>query len=188
MLEKNKLYFSSLSDEKLLHAVLKNDFSALKELILRYQQRLLNFFYRMTGSETRAAELFLETFTYFYQTRFSNSPGLRVSFILFSAAWRKARIFLEQNPLSTEINLNENLISNYSPHSFESRDLKFQQTLLNLNLKERACLALCFLEGLAYTQTAAILNESEESVRQKTSQALNALAQELKEDFFKNGL
>jgi RNA polymerase sigma factor (sigma-70 family) len=174
--------FSEQSDENLLKETAAGRFSAFEELLERHQQRLMNFYWRMTGSPALAAQLFEETWADLYKLRGSQAASSGVGTALFALATRKAVSLVMQRPPEPA---QEPLLHDSS--SLESRSQRLNQALLRLPLKERAALLLGFFDSLNFHDTAACLNEREEHARELAAQGLKRLLEALGPEFFSVG-
>ena len=70
--------FSRQNDESLLKEAAAGRFSSFEEILQRHQQRLLSFYWRMTGSEPAARQLFEETWTELYRLRSTQAAAANV--------------------------------------------------------------------------------------------------------------
>ena len=89
---------SELSDEKLMREAANGRFSAFEDFMGRHQGRVLNFLWRICGSEETAKGLFEGTWAELYKMRGTQAAANACQTLLFSIATRKAIRLLSENP------------------------------------------------------------------------------------------
>jgi DNA-directed RNA polymerase specialized sigma24 family protein len=176
--------FSERSDEALLREAGRGKFAAFEEYFERHQGRLLNFYWRATGSVEAAHELFEESWNDLYKLRISGAASSG-SILLFGVAVRKATRYLSEHP---GLGVAKGVVAEGDRSSLEWRSQRLNDALLSLPLRERVALLLCFFDSLNYAQAASCLNEQEENMRILAGQGLGRLRETLGEGFLSGGL
>lgn len=177
--------FSELSDEKLMREAAAGRFSAFEEFMERHQGRVMNFFWRLSGSLEAARSLFEGCWAEAYKLRGSQAATQNAQTLLFSLAARRAMRLLSENPgLASPLGSS----GAGDQASLSWRSARLNDALLSLPLRERAALLLCFFDSLSYASAALALNEREENMRTLCGQGLGRLRETLGDGFFSAGL
>jgi DNA-directed RNA polymerase specialized sigma24 family protein len=177
--------FSDLSDEKLMREAAQGRFSAFEEYFERHQGRLMNFYWRLTGSEEAARALFESSWPELYKIRGTQSAAQASSVMLFAVAVRKGMRMLAENP---NLSVPRGSAAGGDKSSLSWRSARLNDALLSLPMRERITLLLCFFDSLTYSQAALCLNEREENIRSLAGQGLGRLRETLGEGFLSGGL
>jgi RNA polymerase sigma-70 factor (ECF subfamily) len=176
---------SELSDERLMRDAASGRFGAFEDFMDRHQGRILNFLWRLSGSEDTARTLFEGTWSELYKLRASQPASQSAQTLLFSLATRKAMRLLAENP---SLAIPRGAAMQGDKASLQWRSARLNDALLSLPLRERAALLLCFFDSLSYIAAAACLNEREENLRTLCGQGLGRLRETLGEGFLSAGL
>lgn len=177
--------FSDLSDENLMQEAASGRFSAFEEFVERHQGRLLNFFWRLSGSEDAAKALFEACWPELYRLRGSQAASTAPVGLLFGVAARQGMRWLSENPGLAKP---RGVAPGGDRSSLAWRSQRLNDALLSLPLRERAALLLCFFDSLSYASAAAALNEREENIRALCGAALERLRETLGDGFLSGGL
>lgn len=177
--------FSELSDEKLMRDASMGRFSAFEEFMQRHQGRVLNFYWRLSGSEEIARSLFEPTWAEFYRLRGTQAAAQGAALLLFSVAARKGIRLLSENP---SLAVARGVLEGGDRAALSWRNARLGDALLSLPLRERAALLLCFFDSLSYAAAAVALNEREDNVRSLAGQGLGRLKETLGDNFLSAGL
>ncbi len=92
-------------DVRLMLQVRDDDAAAFEELVLRYQQRLVNIFEHLLGKRDQAEDLAQEVFLRVYRSRKSYVPGAKFSTWLFTIANNVASNARRTRSRRREVNL-----------------------------------------------------------------------------------
>ena len=176
---------SELSDETLMREAANGRFSCFEDFLDRHQGRVLNFLWRICGSEETARSLFEACWVELYKVRSSQAASSASQTLLFSIATRKALRLLSENP---GLALPRGAAMEGDKSSLAWRSARLNDALLSLPLRERAALLLCFFDSLSYAAAAACLNEREENLRTVVGQGLGRLRETLGDGFLGAGL
>jgi len=172
-------------DSLCLRAIANGDREAFANLVERWQNRLINFFYRSTGNRADAEDLAQETFIELYRVadRYE-SRGNFSAFIfpigrrrLIDSFRKRSRRPLEyHDPTDTTMQLQPE--ANDTTREIEEA---FHQALAALPEKQRLAILLLQQQGLSYEEIAATLQASTSAVKTWIHRARTHLRQELSE-------
>lgn len=162
-----------LTDKDLVHRVARGDHEAFNLLIARWEKKLFNYAYRLTGNREDAFDICQETFIRAYeQIQQLKEPG-KFSFWLFKIArnFSVSHFRQERNrpqPVSgdgpeDELDL-ENLLVSTEPvrigsgHGFEHDEIRLivEKALDELPFEQRETIVLKIYEGLKFSEIAEI--------------------------------
>ena len=135
---------------------------AFGELLLRYQNQIFNYLYRMTGQREDAADLAQETFLRVYKSldRFKEGAPFRpwVYKIATNVAINHLRARKATLPLDDDLPVHEDKVT--PEHMAELRELQLHvgQVLLELPEAYRAVLLMRHIEELSYEEMAQALD------------------------------
>jgi len=99
------------TDEQLLQAYREGEPDALRQLILRHQDDLYRFLYRLTGDKAAAEDVFQETFLQVHISADTFDVTRRFKPWLFTIAANKARDLLRKKSRRQEVDLSAPLSS-----------------------------------------------------------------------------
>ncbi len=171
------------SDEELMIKCSKGDRKAFDILFQRYQNRLLNFIYRVVGDEHLAEDLFQETLIRVIKAAPSYKPLARFSTWLYQIALnvckdelrKKKRRWMIDNP-APESGHWEAISSH--PVSLEQEVEEREQlgvlrrAIDSLSLEHRMVLVMREYEGLSYEEIASLLDIPVGTVKSRMHYAL----------------
>jgi RNA polymerase sigma-70 factor (ECF subfamily) len=163
-------------DARCMARVATGDQSAFEELVIRHQNKLLNFFARM-GAQSECEDLVQNTFIQLYQYRDRYQATAKFTTFLHVLAYRvwadlgrkklrreKLAAFLRVAAESTETATQE-------PHP----GMDVQAALDKLSPKLRDVVVLHFYQGLLYQEIADVLKIPLGTVKSRINLAINAL-------------
>ena len=134
------------SDEELVEAVLAGDEDCYRDLVLRYQSRVVNYLYRIVYNVEEAQDLAQEVFLRVYRALDRFDPKYRFSTWLFRVAQNAAIDRIRKRRLKVvSIHRPETGDSEGGDWDFASRDMGPYGELRN---RERASAILEAIEGL----------------------------------------
>lgn len=173
------------SDAALMQAVGRGEEKALEELIQRWQNPLINFFYRSVGSREKAEDLTQNLFIKLYQASARYEPRARFSTYLFSIArhllineWRRSRRDPLGNPDASAL---EWQVAADSDRKVMEIEEAFQQALLHLPPNHREAILLFKQQDLSYLEIAEVMDTTESSVKTWIFRARQKLKELLKD-------
>jgi RNA polymerase sigma-70 factor (ECF subfamily) len=171
-------------DAALMQAVGRGDEAALRQLIERWQQPLIQYFYRSTRSLQTAEDFAQMLFVKLYRAAPRYEPKARFSTYLFAIA---RRILIneyrkrERRPVDyadpAELTAST---SGRAPLELMEIEEAFEQALAGLPENQRTALLLWKQEQLSYLEIAEAMAASETAVKTWIFRARKALKAELK--------
>ena len=187
----------SENDESLIERCLKGDTGAFEQLVDRYQQKVFNIAYRMSGNREDALDLSQESFLRAYKAlkrfRGQSSFGTWLFRITNNTCIDELRRKKRQPQLV--VSTDAVIKTEDGEYQFEvpdspdetpealalTQELKnqIQQALQNLSEEHRAALVLRDVEGYSYEEIADILQLNLGTVKSRINRARLALRQEL---------
>ena len=172
-------------DIELMQSVAVGDEAALRTLIDRWKNPLINFFYRSLNSYEQAEDLTQVVFIRIYRAAPRYEPKALFSTYLFHIARRllineyhrrQAKPLFPVDP--------ETLETQHASHSkqdqFEIEDA-FQQSIATLPENQRTAILLLKQQQLSYQEIADVMNSSESAVKTWIFRARQQLRSTLKE-------
>ena len=177
----------TLSDEQLMERVINGDLNAFENLVGRYQDRIINFIYRMVNNYEVAEELAQETFlrvfrkshTFRLNARFSTWLYRIASNLAINEIKKKKRApvvslerFTSEN--RNEINLPAFGDERHSPdRQLLSKELKeaIERNIQEIPSRYRSAFILRDIQGLSYEEIAGILKCPLGTVKSRVNRA-----------------
>ena len=170
-----------MTDEELARAHLVGDRTAFRELVVRYQTRIVTLLYRYTRDQGLAEDLGQDAFLKFYRAlpRLSLEQPLKP--YLFQIAVNGARDWARR-ARSNEIALDDS--EKWADDGSETLDerLSLEEAVMRLPLIYREVVTMHYQMGLEYSDIGRVLVVSEETVRTRLRRALERLRAILRED------
>jgi RNA polymerase sigma-70 factor (ECF subfamily) len=166
-----------VSDERLMERYAGGDGAAFDALFRRYEGRAYAFFYRRTGSEDRAWDLYQELFLRLHRGRSSYDPSLPFAPWLFQIARRLLVDDYRRSFRAHEVAWPERGAPG-GEASVERRVLDVEEAqglLATLSPHERDVLVASKVEGVAYAELAEGLGKSVDAVKKLASRAMQRL-------------
>ncbi len=169
-------------DSRLIRRAQEGDVEAFGVLVKHYQTRIFNLAFRMTGSQTDAADLAQETFVRAFQSMGSYRsqrpfyPWLyAVSLNLVRNHLKRRRLirFIEGSPL-----LDQTPSDGDTPETALARresGRAVQAGLMKLPFRLRAAVVLRYYQDLPFREIAEILGTSQGAVKQRVYRGLEKL-------------
>lgn len=172
-------------DSVCLRTLAEGDHSLFRSLIERWQNRLINFFYRSTQNLTDAEDLAQETFLDLYKAaaRYQNK-GTFNAFIFTLARRRLIDSYRKRasRPLDF-IDPTDSFMQQHREQADRSLEIEdaFQRALATLPENQRSAILLLKQQELSYDEIAKSLNASLSSVKTWIHRARTHLRQKLKD-------
>jgi RNA polymerase sigma-70 factor (ECF subfamily) len=181
-----------LSDEELIVLFLQGERSRFRELVQRYDQRLLNFINRLIGDRDRAEDLLQETFIRVYKHLDRFDPERKFSTWVYTIASNLAKNELRnrsRNPIILFQHLVKDWEDDHRPLEFVDSSWRPDDLYMKRHLKElveqaaeklpphhRLVFILREAEGKSYEEIAEITNCSLGTVKSRLNRARNNFA------------
>jgi RNA polymerase sigma-70 factor (ECF subfamily) len=190
---KGKLESSGmLKDEELIELFLQGERSRFRELVERYDQRLLNFIYRLIGDRERAEDLVQETFIRVYKHLRRFDREKKFSTWVYTIASNLAKNELRnrtRNPIILFQNIVKDWEDDHKPLEFIDNSRRPDDLFMKRHLKEmvlkaveklpshhRVVFVLREAEGKSYEEIAEITGCSLGTVKSRLNRARNNFA------------
>ncbi len=186
---------NSECDEKLIGKIAEKDNDAFVEFVRRYQSRIVNFCFKLTGdresAEEAAQEVFLQVYRGAHQFRGLSKVSTWVYRIAVNRSLNICRKVKRQEWLGNFKSLLKNSIpgsdefsapQQYSPDEIleHKQEREFLKKALNsLPENQKIAFFLRHVEGLSYQEIAEILNTSVASVESRIHRAKERLRKKL---------
>ena len=172
------------SDSELMHAVKKEDTSALVFLIERWQQRLLNFIYRYVQNKSVAQDLAQETFVRIYQGCDNYDENRTFSTWMFTIASNLCRNHQRWVRRHAEVPMDDyqQPVETQSPAmrvGLAERQLHIANAVGSLPHPLRIAVLLYYFEDLSYQEIADITGCSTRGIESRLYRARKLLAARL---------
>jgi len=162
-----------LTDKDLVRRVTRGDHEAFNQLVRRWERKLFNYAYRLTGNREDALDICQDTFTRAYEQILQLKEAEKFSFWLFRIArnfsishYRRERNYPKSNSVDdreNDLDL-ENLLASTPPVriegglGFEPDELRLivEKALDQLPFEQREVIVLKVFEGLKFSEIAEI--------------------------------
>jgi RNA polymerase sigma-70 factor, ECF subfamily len=175
-----------ISDKEIMELIQSGDEKAFTELVLRYQDRLLNFVGRIVIDQETAEELIQETFLRVFNQKNSYTPDYAVSTWVYTIALNLARSELRKRKLRRFLSLDflkeESDVELADKTNFTSESLApiLQKAIDNLPDDYKTAFILCDIQRLPYQQISEILRVPVGTVKSRINRARAMLRDKLK--------
>lgn len=176
-------------DVRLMLEVRDGSATAFEELMLRYQDRLVNWLEHLVGNRDRAEDLAQDVFLRVYRARERYVPGAKFSTWLFTIAnnvasnarrslarRREINIVATEsgsmpaNPLDYMVQASSGLMPARQADKSEMRDI-VQIAISSLNERQRAALLLSKFEDMSYADIADVMGLTSKAIKSLLSRA-----------------
>jgi RNA polymerase sigma factor (sigma-70 family) len=171
---------SQIYDELLVIKCRQSDNAAFEELVGRWQKRLWNYAYRVTGSESAAWDIVQESWYGIIKgIRRVNDMSVfpqwafRIASNKCADWWRKKK---RQERFDNELTKQRQCESG-EKHNYDEKTESLQAVIGKLSPDHRALLELRYHEGFDISQIAEILNVPEGTVKSGLNRTLEKLKQ-----------
>lgn len=177
---------ASRSDEDLMASYQQGRAAAFEELFDRYRDRVHGFLVQAVGDRERAAELFQETFLRLHDSRRRYDPGRPFAPWLFRIARNLVANELRRRGRARESTAAPETLEQAAaqgagedPVEEEEMQDQLRAALVALPAQQREAIAMSFFAGLRYAQIAALVDASEDAVKQRVRRGLAALRERM---------
>ena len=172
-------------DSACLRAIAQGEPGAFRDLVERWQVRLINFFYRSTGNRADAEDLAQETFLDLFRAAPRYRARGTFNAFLFTLARRRlidSYRRKERRPLQfidpTDFQMQNQEAQENNNHEIEEA---FHEALAALPGNQREAILLLQQQGLAYEEIAETMESSVSAVKTWIHRARQHLRTELKD-------
>ena len=174
------------TDKELMELIQLGDDRAFRELVVRFQNRLLNFVGRIVTDKETSEELVQETFLRIYKRKQSYTPDYAVSTWVYTIALnlarselrkRKLRRFLSLDYLKEETDFE---IPDKESREFENLVPVLKQAIEKLPEDYKTAFVLCDIQRLPYQEIAEIMRVPVGTVKSRINRARAMLRDKLK--------
>ncbi len=170
-------------DVRLMLDVRDDDAAAFEELMLRYQQRVINLLYHLTRSRDQVEDLAQDVFLRVYRARKSYVPGSKFSTWLFTIVNNVASNAIRSMARRREVNVQgqdsgsaavspieamAQAASGLMPtRQLDKAEMKeiIQQAMGLLNERQRMAVLLCKFEEMSYADIAQAMSLSPKAIK-----------------------
>jgi DNA-directed RNA polymerase specialized sigma24 family protein len=166
------------SDQQLASAARDGDLGAWEAFMRRHGQRLLAFCTRMSGDETWSRAVWVQVFGELWQKR-ASARGGKLSTTLFSLATSHCATAASSR-LGPE--------PTGDPASLELRSARLRRSLLEIPVRPRAALCLCYFDNVSFEEAERCLGAASGEARQLCAEGYEALTRSLGPGFLNEGL
>lgn len=179
------------SDEDLVEAFQRGDYSAFDRLLERWQRKIHGAIYRIMGSEDETRDLSQETFLRAYRALGSFKKEARFSSWLYQIALNQCRDRMRRRKLRAAVSLEELVESGDSPlprepgpsalELLEKRELSrtVAAAVQALPEEQREVVVLKEYQGLTFLEIAETLGVPPSTVKTRLYRGLGQLRQQL---------
>ena len=165
------------NDTDLVQECLVGNTKAFESLIDKYQKKIFNIVYRMTGNDDDAEDITQSVFIKVYEKLNSFNPKFKFFSWLYRIALNESLNLMNQKKRLAE--LDADLITNEkSPEEiYDELELseRIQDALMQIELEHRALIVLKHFEGFSYQEMAFMLEISEQKVKSRLFSARQVL-------------
>jgi len=174
------------SDKELMELIQAGDDRAFRELVLRFQDRLLNFVGRIVTDRETSEEIVQETFLRVFKQKMSYTPNFAVSTWIYTIALnlgrselrkRKLRKFLSLDFLKEESDIE---LADATVHTMDGLAPVLQQAIEKLPQEYKTAFILCDIQRLPYQQIAEVMRVPVGTVKSRINRARSILREKLK--------
>lgn len=159
-------------------AVQKDDQTAFRKIVEKYQHSLLNFFYYMDANMQEGEDLVQETFLKVYLYREKYTPTAKFTTFLYRIARNTGIDFLRKKK-AISVSFDDDLLEQPQKEVYLSseKDLQgdLEKALLLLPEKLRSVVVMSYFEDLKYQEIADILEIPLGTVKSRMSFAMKQL-------------
>ncbi len=171
-------------DENLMREVMNDSEHALRMLIEKWKNPLVNFIYSSTRDFQLSEDIAITAFQKLYAARKSYQSTAKFSTYLFKIARNLLISQYRKNQVrpTTDADISELSIATEgsSEKNKEVREA-FENAITTLPVKQREAISLLVQEDLSYAEIAEIMNESVPSVKTLINRARTFLREAMKE-------
>lgn len=152
----------------------------MTELFNRYNNQILNYFFRLSGNFEDSQDLTQSVFIRILKYRKSYNQSKSFKSWIYSVSRNILNSHFQSKVINTE--LSDSHQFHESNYSDDENDLKLYQSINMLNDEYKELIILSKFQGLKYKEIAEMYSTTEASIKNKVFRALD----KLRTIFFKN--
>ena len=187
-----------MSETEYIKRCREGDSEAFGELVSLYENKILNYCYRMLGNRTDAEDATQEVFVKLYrfigsftgQSAFSTwlykiASNVCLDFLRKSKKQKTETISLHQQNSEGEeflLGIEDKGLTPYETAQMNEAQRALHKALMQLSEEQRRVIVLRDVEGLSYDEIAAVMGIAEGTVKSRINRARQALKKLLEKD------
>jgi RNA polymerase sigma-70 factor (ECF subfamily) len=174
------------SDKELMELIQAGDEKAFRELVIRFQDRLLNFVGRIVTDRETSEEIVQETFLRVFNQKMSYTPQYAVSTWIYTIALNLGRSELRKRKLRRFISLDflkeesDMELADTTIQKMDGLAPVLQQAIEKLPQEYKTAFILCDIQRLPYQQIAEVMRVPVGTVKSRINRARSILREKLK--------
>ena len=185
-MDSKKSKFPKASDKELMELIQAGDDKAFRELVIRFQDRLMNFVGRIVTDKETSEEIVQETFLRVFNQKLSYTPQYAVSTWVYTIALnlgrselrkRKLRNFLSLDFLKEESDIE---LADSTVQTMSGLAPVLQKAIEKLPPEYKTAFILCDIQRLPYQQIAEVTRVPVGTVKSRINRARSILREKLK--------
>ena len=185
-MDSKKSKFPKASDKELMELIQAGDDKAFRELVIRFQDRLMNFVGRIVTDKETSEEIVQETFLRVFNQKLSYTPQYAVSTWVYTIALnlgrselrkRKLRKFLSLDFLKEESDIE---LADSTTQTMHGLAPVLQKAIEKLPPEYKTAFILCDIQRLPYQQIAEVTRVPVGTVKSRINRARSILREKLK--------
>ncbi|UCE66970.1 MAG: sigma-70 family RNA polymerase sigma factor [Candidatus Zixiibacteriota bacterium] len=185
-MDSKKSKFPEASDKELMELIQAGDDKAFRELVIRFQDRLMNFVGRIVTDKETSEEIVQETFLRIFNQKMSYTPQYAVSTWIYTIALnlsrselrkRKLRRFLSLDFLKEESDFE---LADSAVQTMSGLAPVLQKAIEKLPQEYKTAFILCDIQRLPYQQIAEVMRVPVGTVKSRINRARSILREKLK--------
>jgi RNA polymerase sigma-70 factor (ECF subfamily) len=162
-----------LEEQSIIAAVRARNPDAFGVIVEYYQAPIIRYLYRLTGDKELARDMAQDTFVQAYRSMQKTDPALHLKAWLYRIATNRILQHSRRKRMLTLIPIigpgkARSPAMETAPDDTGDR-MVIQEALCKVRLEQRVCLVLHFIEGLKYREIGAVMEMSEDDVRQRVA-------------------
>jgi RNA polymerase sigma-70 factor, ECF subfamily len=173
---------NKFSDEKLVELIKQGEVISFEHLVVRYQKRLVNFSFRITGIKEMAEDIVQESLVKVYKNIDKVNTSKKFSTFIFEITKNTAIDYIRKSKkeISLEnIVLYDEEVDIYDRMSSDEETRNLKSALKKIDERYRIILTLYYFDDLSYDKIASKLKLPINTVRTHLRRAKEKLKSEL---------
>jgi RNA polymerase sigma-70 factor (ECF subfamily) len=165
------------TDTNLIQECLIGNTKAFEALIDKYQKKIFNIVYRMTGNYDDAEDITQSVFIKVYEKLNSFNPKFKFFSWLYRIALNESLNLMNQKKRLAELDADFLTIEKTPEEKYDELELseRIQDALMNIELNHRILIVLKHFEGFSYQEMAFMLDISEKKAKSRLFSARQVL-------------
>jgi RNA polymerase sigma-70 factor (ECF subfamily) len=177
---------SGPSDKELMELIQAGDDRAFRELVMRFQDRLMNFVGRIVKERETSEEIVQETFLRIFSQKMSYTPQYAVSTWIYTIALNLSRSELRKKKLRKYLSLDflkeesDLELADSTVQRMSGLGPVLAQAIEKLPQEYKTAFILCDIQRLPYQQIAEVMRVPVGTVKSRINRARSILREKLK--------